>query len=551
MLRINGVSKQFGNQVVLDKVSFIVNEGERVGLIGPNGSGKSTTLDIIRGKLEPDRGSVMLDSKEHVGYIPQMLLSDKDDSKKVSDYLAKRLGDIIYHSIIVNRQENIDSSSEEYLEILNEYIDEDGPKRIAKLKEVLAGLGLSQIEWDRDLNSLSGGERTRLAMASVLALSPTVVLLDEPTNNLDLPGLFWLERYLLQSKCSVLLVTHDRWLLDRVVTKITELNSFTHSSTEYVGNYTDYSIESMKRREKQHQDHKDYEKEYNKVKTSIQKQKERTMSGYRGPKDNDKFIAGVRQDRSSKSAGVTSRLEKKLERIQKVEDVRGDFALKIPIRSGGSQTKAVCELSGVGFDVDGRNIFKNIDLTVNQGDKIAILGNNGSGKTTLLRILVGEISPAYGTIKRSELKIGYLPQEYLWDDNECSVIDWLRQYYQEDETELRNYLARFGFFDDIVFKKLGSLSLGERAKLRLAGLAIQRPDVLVLDEPTNHLDFDALEYCENQYTNFNGTVIIVSHDRYSLRRMNITRYFYLDSDDGLIESNNLEGVLAKLEEGRR
>lgn len=547
MLKVTNASKTYGGQKVLDGVSFVLNKGEKIGLLGPNGSGKSTLLKIASGIIVSDSGTVELGSGDKVAYVPQSLRLEQSETHTLCKYLTNWFGEIIHLSVDLDELSDGDANSDAYLETLDQLTRLNGFTAISKLKKTLAEFGLADLPWKRDLSALSGGQLTRLALACIFVSEPTILLLDEPSNNLDLPGLSWLIGFLRRPDFAALVVSHDRWLLDQSVTKVIEIDPRAHRVSEYEGNYSDYATESRSRRQRQHEAHLRYEAEEQRLNDAIQKQRQWTEVASRDRSgDGDKLIQGARRDRASKSGGAAKRLMRKLENLERVEDVREAAKLRRAINTDTAKTRDIVIAENLSFILGGSLILCNVDISVRYGERVAILGKNGVGKTTLLRVIVGEFEPTAGRIIRGKIKIGYLPQEYLWGDSDLSVITYMRRHLALSESELRTFLAHFQFPGDTVFKRIGDLSFGERAKLKVAELTAHKPDCLVLDEPTNHLDVNSMEFIEEQLSTFPGAMVVVSHDRYFLERMGLTKYLLL-TERGLVKYHRLEDLLVAIE----
>lgn len=547
MLKVTNASKTYGGQKVLDGVSFVLNKGEKIGLLGPNGSGKSTLLKIASGIIVSDSGTVELGSGDKVAYVPQSLYPEQSETHTLCEYLTNWFGEIIQLLVDLDELSDGDANSDAYIETLDQLTRLNGFTAIAKLKKTLSEFGLAGLPWERDLSALSGGQLTRLALSCTFVSEPTILLLDEPSNNLDLPGLSWLIGFLRRPDFAALVVSHDRWLLDQSVTKVIEIDPHTHTVSDYEGNYSDYAIESRSRRQRQHEAHLRYEAEEKRLKGAIQIQRQWTESASRDrPHDGDKLLQGVRRDRATKSGGAAKRLRRKLDSLEHVEDVRTDEELRRAITKDTAKTRDIVIAENLSFNMGGNLVLCDVSISVRYEERVAILGRNGVGKTTLLRGIVGELEPTAGRITRGKVKIGYLPQEYLCGDSDLSVITYMRRYLKLSESEVRTFLAHFQFPGDTVFKRIGNLSFGERAKLKIAELTAQEPDCLVLDEPTNHMDVDSMEFIEEQLSTFTGAMVVVSHDRYFLERMGLTKCLLL-TEKGLVEYHRLEDLLVSLE----
>lgn len=467
MIQLNQIYKSYGEKILLENVSFSLSPNNKVGLIAPNGSGKSTLLRIIQGLEEPDRGFVSL-VHEEIGYLSQQL-----------DVVE---GETIYHYLI----SHINGEWEEY-------------KIDTALSEVYLQVGRETL-----ISSLSGGQKTKLGIARLLLHDPTTLLLDEPTNNLDLESIKWLEQFIKQFQGIVIVVSHDRTFLDHVVGMIFELDPYSHELNIYQGGYTDFIQEKTKRFEKQMDMYSDYEEKKKTMEEWIAKKKEQ-LSVHRNPKVGRQLQAmKTRYEREILNRPVEKPLEYK----------------KIKITSIGEDSykkKVVFYIQSLEY----KNLFTCQKLTITAGDRVHLTGNNGVGKSTLIKILLGKQSGYKGDISKGNgIKIGYFAQEHELLDNKKTVIDeFMTSTTVGSEEEARKILGRFLFVANTVFKKVESLSYGEKVKLIIAELIYQQNHFLILDEPTNHLDIESREILEEALNNYEGGFIIISHDRYFVKKI--------------------------------
>ena len=508
MLILSGkdIGKSYGTDIILEDVSFSVNKGDRIGIVGPNGSGKTTLLSIIAGEIQPTLGEIYLRNEFSVGYLHQKnhflpggtLLEEAQktfrhlaDMEKETEELRERI-------------ENPDSPTfekdlERYTYLNEEYGRQGGYTYKSELTAVLKHMGFGEAELGKKVETLSGGERTRLALACMLLSKPDILMLDEPTNHLDLKMLSWLESYLSAYKGTLLVVSHDRYFLDRIVNRIFDMSAGTLD--EYTGNYTAYlekraaRLEAMRR-------------EYEKQQKEIARQEE--------------MIRRFKQHGTEHLVKRAQSREKRLAHIKRLERPKdGSDKIKLSFDADYKSGNEVITAEGLSKSYDGRLIFDGADLSIRKGERVCIIGDNGVGKTTLLRILTGSEQSDGGYLKIGyNVNFGYYDQgQLLLDDDETVLGEMKNAYHLYTDTEMRSLLGRFLFRGDDVFKKVGSLSGGEKAKLSLLKLMLSGANTLVLDEPTNHLDIESKEIVEDAVAEFGGTVIIVSHDRYLLTKI--------------------------------
>lgn len=538
MLKLSAVSKRFQDGLVLDSVSFVLNSGERVGLVGPNGSGKSTLLKIITGELHADEGAVALGAQDRVGFLrqypedalhltlQQALFAADPELQAARDELAvttARLADP--DDPDPNNAFARFSAASETFERLGGY---DFDHRV---EVVIDGLGLRDLDLTRTVATLSGGQKTRLALARLLIASPTILLLDEPTNYLDLPALLWLERFVVSSSQAAIIVSHDRRFLDQTVTTIFELDEFAHTLSIYPGNYTAYAEQKRREREKQEAAYQDQEERIDAFEEQIRalKQKARYTEGSTINFHYRKIAKGV----AKRAKAQERRLERYAEgedRIARPEDAKRLFLQDLNITAISDERLAI-SAKGITFSYDGQTLLDGVDLSVHGGDRIALIGSNGSGKTTLLKILAGEIDAAGEIRTGAGIRIGYLPQEQPIDEESGrrTVLETFRSTVVGHEDEARAFLDKFLFTGNEVHREVRQLSYGERSKLALAMLVAGEANFLLLDEPTSHLDVSAVERIEEALADYPGPLVVISHDRYFLRAIEVNKVFLLEN----------------------
>ena len=523
ILSAKDLTKTYGVDVILDKVSFHINEGDRIGIVGANGAGKTTLLNILSGRLPADGGQFYVSGNTTIGYLKQ-----KDNFNK-ENTLLEEIHKIFAH--LEAMEEEMHRISEEIdrlgadsgnliqrlMDMQEEFKEKGGYTYKSEINGILSSMAFGEEYYNKKISTLSGGEKTRLALACLLLEKPDILFLDEPTNHLDIGTLKWLEQYLKGYKGTIVMVSHDRYFLDQMATRIFEVEH--HRLHSYEGNYSAFAEKKRAIREAQL-------RAYNKQQTEIRRQ--------------ENMIRRFKERGTEKLAKRAASREKMLEHMERIERPEAELGkMKLHFRqeyqSGNDVLFAEGLAKSFGFGVTRRELFENVSFDIKRGERICIVGPNGVGKTTLLRIMMEELSPADGYLKIGHnVKFGYYDQGQLLLNDASTVMDEVHDSYRlYKDSEIRGILGRFLFQNDQVFLQVGSLSGGEKARLALLKLMMSGANVLVLDEPTNHLDIDSKEIFEDALLEYPGTVIVVSHDRYFLNKIP-TRILELERD-GLTE----------------
>ena len=517
MISLSNISKQYSRQLIFVDASFQLNPGEKVGLVGPNGSGKTTLFRMIVGEEAPDDGELTVPKRLTIGYFRQDV--EEMSGRSVLDEAiagSGRVGDLHHELEHLNRKMAdpvhagaLDQILARFGEVQEEYEHLDGYALEAQAREVLAGLGFRAEQIDGDAGNLSGGWKMRVAMARVLLGRPDVLLMDEPTNHLDIESIIWLERFLKTQPAALLMTSHDREFMNRVVTKIAEIDS--GEIVVYSGNYDFYERERVVRE------------------TNLQAAFTRQQSMLA---KEQRFIDRFRTH-AAKAAQVQSRI-KALDKIEKVELPRRRQAVKFEFREPPRSGDQVAVIEDVHKQYGSQVIYDGFSLILRRGERWAVMGRNGAGKTTLLKLIAGDAQPDRGSIRLgASLKMGYFAQQSLDVlDAELTVIEQLEKDFPQDTLgSLRTLAGAFQFSGEDVDKPIRALSGGERSRLAMARMLYNPPNFLVLDEPTNHLDLATKDMLVEALTQFEGTMIFVSHDRAFLRGLS-TRVLELGGNDG-------------------
>ena len=508
-LALNKLQKYYGATQVLDDITFEVQTGEKVGIVGSNGCGKSTLLKIIIGSEGYENGNISFKKGATLGYLEQMPVYP--ENFKVIDvlYLAFVNVDNVYKELetlekqLSNVDEaNMDKVLNKYSKVQVLYESLGGYEKEEKLSKVCTGLKINDSFKVKLFSELSGGEKTTIILGKILLQNPDILLLDEPSNHLDLDAMEWLESYLKDYKGIVIIVSHDRYFLDNVVTKIVEIEDMVSKS--YYGNYTAFVNEKERQLKLQMDAFLDQQKKIKEMEKSIAQLKD---WGQRG--DNGKFF---------RRAASMQKLLDKLKRIDKPVEEKNSISINAV--NGNRSGDNVVVIKDLCKSYAQKTLLNKAELLIRNGESVALLGANGCGKSTLIKILLGLNEADDGTATLgSSIKLGYLPQNIIFDDDNKTILECFREDIVITDGKAREYLARYMFFGEQVFKKVGTLSGGERSRLKLAMLTYSEVNFLILDEPTNHLDIDSREELEDFLKEFKGTLMFVSHDRYFINNI--------------------------------
>ena len=505
ILTATNISKSFGSNEIIKDANFLVNEHEKVAIVGVNGAGKTTLLKILIGEEHADSGNVIPAKDAKLGYLRQ--INNVDSKLSIIDELYTVIEHILsMEKRMLDMQEQMQHLSGEALEELyssytaltHNYELMDGYAAKSKVTGILKGLGFNENEFDRKINTLSGGQKTRVFLAKLLLEEPDIILLDEPTNHLDLRSIEWLESYLLNYKGAVIIVSHDRYFLDKIVSKVIDIENSV--VTMYSGNYSDFSAKKQMLIDA-------------KMKEYLNQQQE--------IRHQEAVISKLKQFNREKSIKRAESRQKQLEKIERVEAPQTHIEnMRLSLDISKESGKDVLSVNNLSKSFDEKHLFSNINFEIKRGERVAIIGDNGTGKTTLLKIINGLLSPDSGeVIYGSNVVIAYYDQEHQVLHMDKTLFDEISDTYPEmTNTQIRNILAAFLFTGEDVYKKIGDLSGGERGRVSLVKLMLSKANFLLLDEPTNHLDILSKDVLESALNSFPGTICYVSHDRYFINK---------------------------------
>ena len=505
ILACQKITKSFGGDTVLRDISFLINEGEKAALIGINGAGKTTLLKIITGEYEADSGEAVLQKGASMGYLSQVIdvasrrtiYEEMLDAKKEIIDMEQKIRDL-EQDISRLTGEKLEQAMEQYARLTERFEKNNGYAWKSEIVGVLKGLGFTESEFDTPIHTLSGGQKTRVALSRILLTRPDIILLDEPTNHLDMDAIHWLETFLSGYRGAVLIVSHDRYFLDRVVSKVIEIEG--GGSQTFQGNYSQYAEKKKAQRDAQM-------KQYLNQQQEIRHQEE--------------VITRLRSFNREKSIRRAESREKMLNKMELVEKpVTLNSRMRISLEPEVISGNDVLTIENLSKAFDDKPLFRNLNLSIRRGEVVGLLGANGTGKTTLLKIINRHLRPDSGRIHYgAKVSIGYYDQEqHVLDDNNTIFDEISNAYPKLTNTRIRNVLAAFLFTGDRVFQQIGTLSGGEKGRVSLAKLMLSNANFLILDEPTNHLDIQSREILEDAINDYEGTVFYVSHDRYFINR---------------------------------
>ncbi len=540
ILACQNIQKSFGLQPILKNASFHIEEREKTAIVGINGAGKSTLLKILVGELPPDSGQVVVSRGKTLGYLAQH--QDLDSRQSIYEELLDAKRDILAMEERIRSLEQemkalegeaLTEKLELYSRLSHEFELQNGYAYKSEIIGVLKGLGFVPEDFDKPVSTLSGGQKTRVSLGKLLLTRPDIILLDEPTNHLDMSSITWLETYLSNYEGAVIIVAHDRYFLNKIVTKIVEIDQ--GEVQVFLGNYWDYSQKKAQLREARLHAWMNQQREIRHQEAVIEK------------------LRSFNREKSIRRAESREKMLDKIQRVEKPTEASAEMHLTLePEILSGADVLSVTNLSK---SFGSLSLFSGLDFSIKRGERVALIGNNGTGKTTILKIINGLVPQDTGTIRLgSRVKIGYYDQEHQVLHMEKTLFEEISDAYPRlSNTRIRSTLAAFLFTGDDVFKRIGDLSGGERGRVSLAKLMLSEANFLILDEPTNHLDIISKEILENALNCYTGTVLYVSHDRYfinttctrilDLHEKKLTGYlgtydYYLEKKEELALSNS-------------
>jgi ATP-binding cassette subfamily F protein 3 len=531
LLSCKNLQKSYGVEIILEDVSFILEEREKAAIVGVNGAGKTTLMRMLNGEIPPDSGVYSQQPDIRIGYLPQEEELDSDNSIYVE--LLRVFDDIIAMEHAMRELEvrmaaltgdELQTAMNEYDKLTQNFERRNGYEYKSRLRGVLKGLGFGEEEWNAPIRRLSGGQKTRVAMGKLLLAAPDLLLLDEPTNHLDIDSITWLEDYLKSYSGAIIIISHDRFFLDRVVSKIIEIEN---KRTEiYKGNYTFYAKHKAVTREAALKRYLDQQRE-------IRRQEEIITR-----------LRSFNREKSIKQAESKAKRLQMMDKIEKPDSSPGNMRILLrPKYESGNDVLDVMDLAKI---FPRLTLFENVNISLKKGDKAALIGSNGIGKTTLLKMILGELPSERGKILRGvNVRVGYYDQEHEDLNFEKTIFDEISDTYPRlISGAIRNVLAAFMFTGDDVFKPVSVLSGGEKGRVALAKIMLGGANFLILDEPTNHLDMTSKEILEEALRNFSGTILYVSHDRYFINNT-ATKIFELSRNGVRMYLGNYDAYMEK------
>lgn len=525
-ISLNKINKSYGFNNVLNNLSFDVKTNERVALIGSNGCGKTTTLKIIMGIESYDSGNISIRKESKIGYLTQMPPKEDDNVSAKSVYLRGVQELIDLENKINDFVENM-SSNEKDIKLLDKLQEEfrisGGYSLKEKIEKIRNGFKITNELLDREYNKLSGGEKTLINLASIILSNPDILLLDEPTNHLDIDTLEWFEEYLSSYNGTVVIISHDRYFLDRTVNKIIEIEN--GNANIYHGNYSYYLKESEKRLMVEFQNYKNQQKEIKALKEAIERYKV-----WGAKSDNPMFF------RRAKA------IETRLEKMEVIEKPKTKSELRINLNVEDRTSNRVMVISNLNLKIGNKELLRNSHMEVYYKERVCLMGKNGAGKTTLIKNILNN---THDNIKLgTNIKMGYIPQEIRFDNEDLTIYEHMRKIFVGSESELRSKLNQFYFTADNIDKKVKNLSGGEKVRLKLLELILKNANFLILDEPTNHIDIDTREILEESLLAYDGTILFISHDRYFINKI-ATKIVMIENKEMITYNGNYDSIKKK------
>ncbi len=531
ILSCNNIKKSYGVDTILEDISFIINEKEKVAIVGVNGAGKSTLFKIITGEISCDSGTVIIPKDIKIGYFAQNLQIDSE--KTIYNELLTVFDDIISIEAEMSKTEalmsitkgsELDSLMKRYSYLSSELEKNNGYEYKSRIRGIINGLGFTSQEADLPINHLSGGQKTRVALGKLLLSSPDILLLDEPTNHLDLDSIRWLEDFIRNYKNTVIIITHDRYFIDKTTTKIIEIEN--KKATIYNGSYSFYANQKAIKRQIELNHYISQQKEIKHQEEVIWK------------------LRSFNREKSIKRAESREKALNKMEILKKPENLPDKIRISLkPKVESGYDVLSVINLKK---DFDDKQLFKNISFEIKKGDKVALIGPNGVGKTTLIKIILNKLEQTDGKIKfGANINIGYYDQEHQGISNDKTIFNEISDSFPKlTNLEIRNTLASFVFTGDDVNKEIKSLSGGEKGRVALSKIMLSNANFLILDEPTNHLDINSKEILEEALRNYEGTCLYISHDRYFINNTAL-KIIELSFDKAIVYEGNYDYYMMK------
>lgn len=537
MIKVQKIQKSYGSLMVLSDVSFSLGRGQKVALVGHNGTGKTTLLKILAGLENQDSGNVGIAKDTCVGYLPQD--TSLSGYESVVNYLKRVSGIEVLEKEIESLSVDLSDpqKAKHYDEIRSKYEHLDGYSFAHKAKVMLSGFGLDNVGLDCPVSNLSSGQKNKVALVGILLKGVDLLLLDEPTNNMDIPAVVWLEDFLQKSEAVCIVVSHDRRFLDKVAKKIFEIDWHTHALAVTGGTYSDYLKMMARRVAGQKKEYRLQQEEIGRLNEQAREKRTNATNGsHWTPNDNDKFLKGFKRDRAGKSSKAAKSIEKRIEQMDKVEKPVERKPFEIALRAEVDFGTLNVRLIDVVAGYSGSFSIGPLSFEARYGDRIGVMGLNGTGKSTLLKTITGQMAPISGKIEiGSGIRVGNMMQEHETLPREHTLLEFLVEKTHLSHQDLFAKLSKFGFNERQVKLPIGALSPGGRARLLLALFSAQSVNMLVLDEPTNHLDIEALDALEETLKTYQGTIILVSHDRYFLEKASLDVTYVLS-----------EGTLTKI-----